>query len=169
MHPGSVNVAEFRILQHKVACCRLHHTWLQIVLRYNDLHSFRSSFPQTCSHQSRSAHEPRASRLVASCKRSTSIASDGSWTYLTTDPRIKQLRADLRCGYCSSSTTLVSFSFMLRYWSTDTRTPETARLFFSSTMICASMVWGWVSDSLVEPGEKTFEGFLEKIRKRTIE
>jgi hypothetical protein len=36
-------------------------------------------------------------------------------------------------------------------------------------MICASMVWGWVSESLVEPGEKTFEGFLEKIRKRTIE
>lgn len=87
------------------------------------------------------AHEPRASRLVASCRTSTSIASDGICTYLTTEPRMKQLRTDFRWGWIASSTTWVCFSLIFRYWSTETRTPETARSFFSSTVICALMMW----------------------------
>ena len=39
-------------------------------------------------------HLPLASRLVASCSASTSTPSDGSCTYRTTDPRMKQFFTD---------------------------------------------------------------------------
>lgn len=83
-------------------------------------------------------HEPLASRLVASWRMSMSTNWCGSCTYLTTEPRMKQFRTELMCGYRSSSTTFVFINLMFRYWSTETRTPEIAMSFLSSTVTC---VW----------------------------
>ncbi len=47
---------------------------------------------------------------------------------------------ELRCGYLSSSRTVMSSSLMLRYWSTDLRVPRMEMSFLSSTVtVC------WVS------------------------
>uniref|UniRef100_A0A2M4C952 Putative secreted protein n=1 Tax=Anopheles marajoara TaxID=58244 RepID=A0A2M4C952_9DIPT len=74
-----------------------------------------------------------ASFLAASCSNCVSTSSPGSCTYRTTEPRMKQFFTDSICGYFSGSVTLISVSFMLRYWSTECSVPQILRSFFSST------------------------------------
>lgn len=86
-----------------------------------------------------------ASFLAASCKSCVSTSSPGSWTYLTTDPLMKQFFTDnwkknyftkdrniywkiTMWGYFSVSVTLISVSFMLRYWSTECRVPQMLKI-----------------------------------------
>lgn len=61
-----------------------------------------------------------------------------AWMYRTTEPRMKQFTMDSMWGYLSGLATLMLFSLMLRYWSTECSVPVMARSFFSSTVICGT-------------------------------
>lgn len=74
-----------------------------------------------------------ASLRAASCSSWVSHSSAGSWTYRTTDPRIKQFFTDNIWGYLSGSVTVMSVNFMFRNWSTECRVPQILRSFFNST------------------------------------
>ena len=104
---------------------------------------------------------------VASSSNWVSTDPPGRWTYLTTEPRIKTFLTELcrkmigqrsfldflvtglkilrgsklrtRWGYLSSSTTWISSSLMLRYWSTLFSVPRSWMSFLSSTVTSWSM------------------------------
>lgn len=81
---------------------------------------------------SRATIEPHLPRRVASSNNPTSTSDRGSITYRTTLPRINMFLTDDKWGYLSSSSTSMSSSLMLRYWSTDFRIPRMRMSFLSS-------------------------------------
>lgn len=78
------------------------------------------------------AFESASSFRHESASSCVSTWSDGSWTYLTTEPRMKQFFTETMCGKRSGSDTVMSVSFMLRYWSTECSVPQMLRSFLSS-------------------------------------
>ncbi len=77
---------------------------------------------------------PLNARLVASSNNCLSTDSTGSWTYRTTDPRMKILLTDNKWGKREGSRTSIFVNLIFKYWSTEWRIPLMARSFFNSTM-----------------------------------
>eukprot|EP00929_Paragymnodinium_shiwhaense_P109999 TRINITY_DN76662_c0_g1_i1.p1 TRINITY_DN76662_c0_g1~~TRINITY_DN76662_c0_g1_i1.p1 ORF type:complete len:108 (+),score=11.14 TRINITY_DN76662_c0_g1_i1:107-430(+) len=55
-----------------------------------------------------------ASRRQPSCSNSVSTSCDGRWTYLTTEPRMKQFLTESKWGYLSGSLTLTFANLRFR-------------------------------------------------------
>lgn len=78
-----------------------------------------------------------ASLRVASSSNWVSTAALGIWTYLTTEPLMKQFLTAIIWGWRSWSRTLMFSSLRFKNWSTLAKVPWMARSFFSS------MVTSW--------------------------
>lgn len=96
------------------------------LIKFSSISLFTSLLPNNFSYQNWEIYlvALTASFLVASCSSCVSTSSPGSWTYRTTEPRMKQFFTDNMCGYLSGSVTLISVSLMFRYWSTECRVPQ---------------------------------------------